>query len=221
MSDMTSPRFCERFCIGLTGGIASGKSTVSERLSELGAGVVDTDVIAHALTQVGGAAMPAIQAAFGDGFINADGSMNRSAMRTKVFAQPDERKRLEAILHPMIHARTRELGATVVGDYVVFVVPLLIESPRWRHQVDRIVVVDSEPLVQQERLLKRDGISLGQAQQIMAAQASREQRLAAADVTVQNNSDRAALLYAIDQLHASFCVLTRTHEQALSAKLDR
>jgi dephospho-CoA kinase len=220
MSHVTLPRFCERFCIGLTGGIASGKSTVSERLSQLGAGVVDTDVIAHALTQVGGAAMPAIQAAFGDAFINADGSMNRSAMRAKVFAQPNERKRLEAILHPLIHAKTRELGASVAGSYVVFVVPLLVESPRWRQQVDRIVVVDCEPRAQLDRLLQRKGVTPEQAQQIIAVQASRTMRLNAADDSVQNHSDRIALLHAIDQLHETFCVLTRTHEQALSAKLD-
>lgn len=221
MSHVTLPRFCDRFCIGLTGGIASGKSTVSERLFQLGAGVVDTDAIAHALTQVGGAAMPAIQAAFGDAFMNADGSMNRGAMRAKVFAQPEERKRLEAILHPMIHAKTRELGATVAGSYVVFVVPLLVESPRWRQQVDRIVVVDCEPATQLERLLQRKGITSEQAQQIIAAQASRALRLKAADMVVQNHSHQAALLEAIDQLHASICVLSRTHEPAVSAKLDR
>lgn len=221
MNHVTLPRFCDRFCIGLTGGIASGKSTVSERLSQLGAGVVDTDAIAHALTQVGGSAMPAIQAAFGDRFINPDGSMNRSAMRERVFAQPGERKRLETILHPMIHARTRELGATVAGSYVVFVVPLLVESPRWRQQVDRIVVVDCEPAIQLERLLLRKGITFEQAQQIIAAQASRPVRIKAADTVVQNHSNQVALLKAIDQLHASFCVLTRTHEQAVSAKLGR
>jgi dephospho-CoA kinase len=219
MSHVLLPRFCDRFCIGLTGGIASGKSTVSERLSALGAGVVDTDVIAHQLTQVGGAAMPAIAAAFGDHFISGDGSLNRSAMRTRVFSQPAERKRLEAILHPMIHARTRDLGATVVGAYVVFVVPLLVESLRWRHQVDLIVTVDCEPSVQQERLIQRMGISLKQAQQIMASQASREQRAAAADMTVQNHSGKAALLNEIDQLHSTLSALTRTHEQAVSAKL--
>ncbi len=210
MSTVSLPRFCERFCIGLTGGIASGKSTVSERFAQLGAGIVDTDVIAHQLTHVGGAAMPAIAAAFGTDFLNADGSLNRSAMRAHVFATPSERARLEAILHPMIHTRTRELGATVAGDYVVFVVPLLVESPRWRQQVDRIVVVDCEPSVQLQRLVQRTGVTLEQAGQIIAAQATRQQRLAIADVTVQNHSNKAALLQAIDKLHDTFCVLTRT-----------
>lgn len=221
MNHVSIPRFCDRFCIGLTGGIASGKSTVSERLAQLGAGIVDTDVIAHQLTQAGGAAMHAITAAFGTDFLNADGSLNRGAMRARVFGNPAERARLEAILHPMIHTLTRELGEKVAGDYVVFVVPLLVESPRWRQQVDRIVVVDCEPSVQLQRLVQRSGISVEQAAQMIAAQASREQRLAAGDITVQNHNDKVMLLQAIDTLHDLFCVLTRTHQQALSAKLHR
>jgi dephospho-CoA kinase len=110
MSHVSLPRFCDRFCIGLTGGIASGKSTASERLAQLGAAVVDTDVIAHQLTQAGGAAMPAIEHAFGKDFINLDGSLNRTAMRALVFAEPLKRSRLEAILHPMIHAKPVSLA---------------------------------------------------------------------------------------------------------------
>jgi dephospho-CoA kinase len=211
--------FCNRFCIGLTGGIASGKSTASERFAQLGAAVVDTDVIAHQLTQPGGAAMAAIQVAFGAALINDDGSMNRAAMRELVFANPAERTRLEAILHPMIHAQTRALGATRSGAYVVFVVPLLIESPRWRQQVDRIVVVDCEPQQQLTRLMQRSGMSREQAQQIMAAQASREQRLALADAVLSNQGDKAQLLETIDQLHRSYCELSRAQAQAASAKL--
>ncbi len=221
---MTQPaqpslRFCQRFCIGLTGGIASGKSTVSARLAQLGAAVVDTDVIAHHLTQPGGAAMAAIEAAFGAALINPDGSLNRAAMRARVFEQASERARLEAILHPLIHDQTRQLGASTAGPYVVFVVPLLVESTRWRGQVDRVVVVDCEPETQINRLHQRNQMGREQALQIMAAQASRAQRLAAADSVIENHSHPDALRQQIDGLHQQFCELARAHGQAASAKL--
>jgi dephospho-CoA kinase len=128
MTTLESPRSCSRFCVGLSGGIASGKSTVAQLFADLGAAIVDTDVIAHQLTRHNGAAMPAIAAAFGAAFVNQDGSLNRVAMRARVFANPSERQRLETILHPMINAETRAQGASVAGDYVMFVVPLLVES---------------------------------------------------------------------------------------------
>jgi dephospho-CoA kinase len=180
------PRFCQRFCIGLTGGIASGKSTVAEYFARLGAAIVDTDVIAHQLTTAQGEAMPAIASTFGTAFINADGSLNRAAMRKLVFANPNERQRLEAILHPLIHTHTQNLGATTAGCYVVFVVPLLVEQPQWRKQVDRFTVVDCEPEIQKKRLLQRAGITTLQADQIMEAQAKREHRLAVADDILHN-----------------------------------
>jgi dephospho-CoA kinase len=219
MTITLNPRFCERFAIGLTGGIASGKSTASERFAQLGAAVVDTDVVAHQLTQASGEAMPAIEAAFGAALIQADGSMNRAAMRALVFAQPEQRARLEAILHPLIHSRTRTLGASTAGNYVVFVVPLLVESPRWPEQVDCIVVVDCEPAVQLSRLLQRPGMTPTQAQQMIAAQANRAQRLAAAQVLVHNHGDKAALLAQIDVLHRRFSEQAHTHGRAASAKL--
>ena len=206
-----SPRFCERFCIGLTGGIASGKSTVSAQLAHLGAAVVDTDVIAHTLTQAGGAAMPAIQAAFGSESINSDGSLNRPVMRERVFKDPAQRHVLEGLLHPMIHERTRALGKSTAGAYVVFVVPLLVESPRWRNQVDVIAVVDCDPAVQLARLLKRPGIDVAQAQRIMAAQASRAQRAAEADVLIDNCADTATLLAQVHALHQHWLDLAAKH----------
>jgi dephospho-CoA kinase len=219
MSFVSSPRFCDRFCIGLTGGIASGKSTASECLGQLGAAVVDTDVIAHQLTHAGGAAMPAIEHAFGKGFINLDGSLNRTAMRALVFAEPLKRSLLEAILHPMIHAKTRELGATVKGEYVVFVVPLLVESSRWRQRVDRIAVVDCDPKIQLKRLLQRPTMTTVQAAQIMAAQASREQRLTMADDVIVNDVDKAELIRKIDSYHVQCLGFSRAHTQGASAKL--
>lgn len=216
MSHVLIPRFCERFCVGLTGGIASGKSTVSARLAQLGAAIVDTDVIAHQLTQANGEAIAPIAAAFGPSVINADGSLNRAAMRAQVFANPEDRSRLEAILHPMIHCRTRELGVSSQGEYVVFVVPLLVESTRWRGQVDRIAVVDCEPAVQLARLVQRPGMTHEQALQIMAVQAKREQRLAAADWVISNHSNQVALMAAIDQAHHSFRLLAQAHNLARS-----
>lgn len=193
--------FCQRYSIGLTGGIASGKSTVADRLASLGAAVVDTDAIAHTITRSGGVAMPHIQETFGASFVNEDGSLRRSVMREHVFANPAARQRLEAILHPLIHIHTRALGASIQGPYVVFVVPLLVESAHWRQQVNRVVVVDCDPAMQLERLLKRPGITAIQAQQIMAAQASRSQRLSAAHDVIHNETDMKYLHAQIDALH--------------------
>ena len=117
-----------RWVLALTGGIGSGKSAVAERLAALGAGVVDTDRVAHALTAPGGAAMPALAAAFGPEIVQADGAMDRAAMRARVFADPQARQQLEAILHPMIRAQTEAELATCPGDYLVLVVPLLVET---------------------------------------------------------------------------------------------
>lgn len=204
MLPVTLPRYCTRFAVGLTGGIASGKSTVASRLEQLGAAVVDTDVVAHELTASNGAAMPAIAHAFGNDYLNLDGSLNRAAMRGLVFAQPAQRKVLEAILHPMIHDRTHALGNTMAGSYVVFVVPLLVESTKWRSQVDRIAVVDCDPAVQLARLIQRPGLDAKQAQQIMAAQAERDIRLAAADDVITNHSDTTTLLKQVDALHCHY-----------------
>ncbi len=207
-------RFCQRFCVGLTGGIASGKSTATETFAQLGAGIVDTDVIAHQLTaghdsNTGlGAAMPAIEHTFGASFINANGSLNRAAMRAHVFANPLEKRKLEAILHPMINETTRQQAAVVVGAYVLFVVPLLAESAQWRTQVDRFAVVDCDPQLQRQRLLLRPGLSEVQADQILAAQASREARLNAADDTLYNNGDKTALIQAVTALHMHYLSLS-------------
>jgi dephospho-CoA kinase len=205
------PRYCDRYAIGLTGGIASGKSTVAARFATLGAAVVDTDVVAHELTAPQGEAMPAIEQAFGKDYLNADGSLNRATMRALVFAQPEQRKVLEGILHPMIHHRTQALGNTVAGSYVVFVVPLLVESSQWRKQVDRIAVVDCDPALQQARLVQRPGLNTEQATQIMAAQAARETRLGAADDVIANHADTLALLRRVDSLHCDYLQQSEHH----------
>lgn len=176
------------FKIGLTGGIGSGKSRVADFFQEWGATVIDTDAIAHELTLPGGAAISAIREQFGAGMIAADGSLNRQAMRELVFADPAARGRLEAIVHPLISQVTEQRASRAQGCYLVFVVPLLVESGRWRDRVDRICVVDCDPDTQVARVQARSGLTPEAIGRIMMAQASREARLAVADDVVMNDA---------------------------------
>ena len=174
--------------VGLTGGIGSGKSTVCRMLRDLGAWIVDTDAIAHRLTAPGGRALPAIAAQFGAEVIADNGAMDRTRMRERVFADPAQRRALEAILHPMIGEDTRaEAAAAPQGAIVVFDVPLLVESGRWRDQVDRILVVDCPVETQIARVMQRNGWTADAVQRIIDQQASRAQRLAVADDVIVNN----------------------------------
>ena len=174
--------------VGLTGGIGSGKSTVCRILRDLGAWIVDTDAIAHRLTAPGGRAIPAIAAQFGAEVIADNGAMDRTRMRERVFADPAQRRALEAILHPMIGEDTRaEAAAAPQGAIVVFDVPLLVESGRWRDQVDRILVVDCPVETQIARVMQRNGWTADAVQRIIDQQASRAQRLAVADDVIVND----------------------------------
>ncbi|MER1967549.1 dephospho-CoA kinase [Castellaniella sp. GW247-6E4] len=175
------------FSVGLTGGIGSGKSQVADLLAEWGAAVVDTDRIAHALTAPGGEAIEAIRARFGAAAIGADGAMDRAWVRARVFEDPAARHSLEAILHPLIDRVTREQAARARGCYLVYVVPLLAESGRWRDRVDRICVVDCDPVTQVRRVQARSGLTRQAIERIMSVQASREERLAIADDVVLND----------------------------------
>ncbi|AUA55188.1 Dephospho-CoA kinase [Achromobacter spanius] len=176
------------FKIGLTGGIGSGKSRVADMLAEWGATLVDTDEIARALTAVGGAAMPAIEAEFGAQALTPDGALNREWMRERAFSDPQARLRLEAVLHPIITEETRRQAAAATGSYLVFVVPLLVESlTRWRGRVDRICVVDCDPDTQVARVQARSGLTEPAIRRIMAAQAARETRLDIADDVITND----------------------------------
>lgn len=176
------------FNIGLTGGIGSGKSRVADLLAEWGASVVDTDEIARALTAAGGAAMPAIKREFGPGALTPDGALNRDWMRERAFADPQVRLRLEALLHPVIGQETERQAAAARGPYLVFVVPLLVESiARWRDRVDRICVVDCDPETQVARVRSRSGLTDSAIRRIMAAQAARASRLAVADDVINND----------------------------------
>ncbi|HEY0296257.1 MAG TPA: dephospho-CoA kinase [Bordetella sp.] len=173
--------------IGLTGGIGSGKSRVADLLAQWGAAIIDSDAIAHALTAPGGAAMPALREAFGEQAVTADGALNRAWMRDLVFRDPAARGRLEGILHPRIAQHTIEQGELARGPYRVFVVPLLVESGRWRDRLERICVVDCDPQTQVARVQARSGLTPDGIRAIMAAQSTREARLRAADDVILND----------------------------------
>ncbi len=176
--------------IGLTGGIGSGKSTVSQMLQARGAAVMDADAIARKLTIPKGAAMPAIEHAFGPAFVNSEGALNREHMRAHVFSQPEAKQALEAIIHPLVALETQRQAQVAVDNghhTLVFDVPLLVESgARWRRQVDRVLVVDCLEETQIQRVMARNGFSRESVQTIIEAQASRAQKLAAADWVIYN-----------------------------------
>ena len=197
------------YVVGLTGGIGSGKSAVAELFAARGVPVIDTDAIAHELTAPGGAAMPAICAEFGDGAAGADGALDRAAMRAIVFADPSARKRLEAILHPMIRSESeRRLAAHAAGSaYAILMVPLLIESGDYRKRVNRIAVVDCAEATQIDRVMRRNGLARSEIERILAAQATRAERLAAADDVIDNDQDLAALPPQIERLHVHYLAL--------------
>lgn len=176
------------FKIGLTGGIGSGKSRVADMLGEWGTTLVDTDQIAHALTAANGAAMPAIEREFGPQALTPEGALNRQWMRERAFSDPQARQRLEGVLHPAITEETERQAAAATGLYLVFVVPLLVESlARWRTRVDRICVVDCDPETQVARVQSRSGLTEPAIRRIMAAQAARASRLEVADDVIVND----------------------------------
>lgn len=193
----------KRLKIGLTGGIGSGKSYVATLLEEKGATVVDTDVIAHQLTAPQGAAIAAIRQQFGDDFIAANGAMCRVKMRELVFNQPDQRQALQFILHPLIRDFTFRQVEQAQGCYVVVVVPLLVESGGWSDYVDRVCVVDCDEATQIARVIQRSGLTVTQIKRIIEAQASRAQRLAAADDVILNDAQTtlAQLTQCTQQKH--------------------
>lgn len=201
---MKPPAPSSPYIVGLTGGIGSGKSAACERFSALGASVIDTDDIAHALTAPGGAAMEAIRADFGDAVISASGALDRAAMRERVFADAAARKRLEGILHPLIRAECTRLAAQSNAPYVVLAVPLLLESGHWKERCQRICVIDCPEELQIERVIARNQLDESQVRAIIAAQTSREARRAAADDIVDNSSSLAELHRQIDALHTRY-----------------
>jgi len=195
------------FVVGLTGGIGSGKSTVADLFVECGAALVDTDAIAHQLTVAGGAAMSALIREFGVAVATADGALDRPAMRRRVFADPSARVRLEAILHPLIRQVSAERCRSAAAPYVILAVPLLVESGNYRERCDRILVVDCPEDLQIERVVARNGMSADEVKAIMAAQASRQQRLTVADDVVSNDGDRTKLYEQVNALNLKYLAL--------------
>lgn len=194
--------------IGLTGGIGSGKSTVLAMLAARGAATLDADALSRSVTAPGGAAIAPIAEAFGADFIAADGSLDRARMRAQVYADDGARRRLEAIIHPLVQAAMREQDAQARASgtrCMIYDVPLLVESGRWRSELDRVVVVDCSPDTQVQRVMARSGLAREEVLAIIAAQAPRALRLAAADAVIFNDGLSLEQLRAeVESLAPSF-----------------
>lgn len=203
--------------IGLTGGIGSGKSAVSQLFEALSIAVVDTDVIAHQLTAVNGLAMPAIAAHFGSDYQNHDGSLNRTAMRKLVFEHPSQKAALEAIIHPMIESAVLAQIKDSCSPYIVIVVPLLFESPRYRYLVDYTIAIDCPESLQIQRVMQRSGLSEAEVQAIMQHQINREARNRLADFIISNESDRHTLQLAVTALHNELLAKAKIHSSSKSS----
>jgi dephospho-CoA kinase len=177
--------------LGLTGGIGSGKSTIAQMLVQRGATLIDADAISRASTAPGGSAIAQIAEQFGPGPITADGAMNRDVMRQRVFADPNVKRQLEAIIHPLVSQESARQAAQALHagcGLLVFDIPLLVESNRWRQQLDKVLVIDCEVATQISRVMLRSGWTQATVENVIAHQASRAQRLAAADLVIYNDS---------------------------------
>lgn len=199
-----------RFSVGLTGGIGSGKTTIANMFAKFGASIIDTDVIAHQLTQPGGLAMPSIREQFGDKYLTDDGAMDRTRMRELVFADNQQKQKLENILHPLIRQETEKAASLAIGAYLIFVVPLLVESANWRNKVSRILVIDCEEQTQIRRVMTRNNLSEEQVRSIMRAQASRQQRQEAADDLIFNDGDLSLISDQVRVLHENYQSLAKS-----------
>ncbi len=203
-----------RLRIGLTGGIASGKSTVAQRFSELGIPVIDADVSSRCVVARGQPGLKAVVDRFGAGVLTAEGDLDRRALRDLIFADPQSRRDLEAILHPLIRVDMEQRAAAAVGPYLVMAIPLLVEGGS-RDRIDRILVVDADEAMQLQRLVARDSVSPEQARAILAAQADRASRLKAADDVLVNSGTVRELREAVDRLHQQYLRLAEamTHKK--------
>lgn len=208
----------EGFRIGLTGGIASGKTTVANLFAALGVPIVDTDMLSREVVAPGTPLLRQITAHFGMQVLASDGGLNRQELRARIFADPAERNWLEALLHPAIRALTDERCDAAGGPYVIVAIPLLVETSG-EARFDRVLVVDCEPAMQLARLTARDGISREEAQRMLAAQASREARLAAADDVIHNDGDIARLRDQVEKLHRQY--VTASLSKSDQAQADK
>lgn len=192
--------------VGLTGGIGSGKSTVAAMLADCGAAVIDSDAISRQVTAPGGAAMDGLVRQFGTRFITPEGGLNRDAMRDLVFSDAGAKKQLEAIVHPLVGEETARQAAQATSACIVFDVPLLVESGRWRQRVDQVLVVDCSEATQVSRVMARNGWTREAVERVMAGQAGRDRRLGAADICIYNDASLslAALALMVQQLSRRF-----------------
>ena len=199
-----------RMRIGLTGGIASGKSTVTQRFAELGVPVIDADVASRIVVEPGTAGLAQVVARFGAGVLHADGLLDRRALRDLIFKDASLRQALDAILHPLIRAEMEREAAQAKAPYVVMAIPLLVEGGNAGKRVDRVLVVDADETLQMRRLQARDGSSPEQARAILSSQASRAARLDQADDVLLNSGTVAELRQAVDRLHEQYLQLAQT-----------
>jgi dephospho-CoA kinase len=200
-----------RLRVGLTGGIASGKSTVSQRFVELGVPVIDADLAARAVVEPGTPGLALVAERFGPSVLDANGRLDRAVLRNLIFKDPASRKALDAILHPLIRAAMEKQAENVHGPYLVMAIPLLIESGNPRDRVDRVLVVDVDEAVQLQRVQARDGSSAEQAGAILAAQSSRSARLAEANDVLPNSTTVADLRQAVDRLHEKYLQMAQSN----------
>lgn len=201
------------FTVGLTGGIGSGKSTIARHFESHDIVVVDADAIAHQLTGPDGAAINEITRSFGAEFIGPDGAMDRAKMRELVFSQPEQRERLQAILHPLIQKETSRQADAARSAYRILMIPLLVESritnPDWRDRFDRVLVVDCSEATQISRVMARNGLPETAIREIIAAQVPRDVRRAAADDIIDNDADASLLPERVTALHRRYMALAR------------
>ena len=198
-----------KFSVGLTGGIGSGKTAVSDWFAAQGVSVIDTDVISHKLTAPNGAAIETIRKTLGNAFIDEKGALNRSYTREIVFNDEKTRQRLQAILHPLIYQSCLREAKEACGPYLMFVVPLLIESSEYRSLMDRILVVDAPDEIRIARVMQRSDLTRRQVQAIMSKQAPREAHLLIADHVIDNFSTKEALILQLAQRHADYLTAAR------------
>lgn len=200
------------YLVALTGGIGSGKSTVANAFAALGITVVDADIIARQVVEPGTPALAEIARHFGDGILHPDGSLHRARLRERIFAAPDEKQWLNALLHPLIQQETQRQIQQATSPYVLWVVPLLIENGL-QARADRVLVIDVDRETQLARTTARDGVSRQQAENILAAQASREQRLACADDVIDNRGDPSTIEPRVAALHQHYLQLAAAAQQ--------
>jgi dephospho-CoA kinase len=210
-----TPRSSKPYRVGLTGGIACGKTTVANLFAALGVPVVDTDLLAREVVAPGSPLLAQVAAHFGAAVLSADGSLDRRELRSRVFADPAERQWLEQLTHPAIRALTDERSAAASGPYVIVAIPLLVETGA-ASRFERVLVVDCEPEVQLARLTARDGSTREEALAMLAAQAPRAARLAVANDVIENNGDVAQLRGEVEKLHRQYVTAAKARFQTQS-----